>query len=325
MSPRSLLLTPMYLSLLLLQPFPGLSQLTLRHHVGESVKLSCDCRDQEIVMCFWYKQEMGRKPVKVSSFYKLNSKGSFEDTFRVRFALDNLDNANNLTIIDLRVSDAATYFCMSSNLYNMGFLESITLEVKGDGADFGTLVAEVTPEETGAEEGSGTLNCSLGNGVCGGRHGVHWFKPSEESAAGVLYTDGGGNADQCERNTETSTNSCVYDLPGHGEEVASDWSKCAVVSCGRALFGNKPDFISEDQDVPPVLVYVLSGALVATLLLSVLLALSMYKIKKKSQPTATTENEQDIHYAALRHHNSNRPRQLTNDIITECVYSGVRL
>ncbi|XP_072315483.1 uncharacterized protein [Eucyclogobius newberryi] len=209
-------------------------------------------------MCYWYKQAIGQKTVKITSYNKLGLK---KDLSKVdpRFTLNNTDNYNNLKIKDLHFSDAATYFCMSSNLYNVDFLEAITLDVEGAGFHFTTSVFELMPENSGIRS-SATMDGCFDNGIFSGEHGVYWFSPSKESGKGVLYSHG-GNTDQGESNTDSSTNSCIYNLP----------------------------------------------------------------ILMATQPEIGQHNEEDIHYAALMHHSSNRATRQADSNNTEYVYSSVRL
>lgn len=313
-----------YSTLIFLGFFPTSWHRTLYQSVGANVTLDCSCQKEKIVMCFWYKQSPGHKPVQMSSYYKHNTNGDFSKMFKDsrRFSLDNSNRNNTLMIKNLRTSDAATYFCMSSNMYNLEFLQGITLNVENAELDLKTLVREV---EDSHLEGSVTLHCSLSNVICDGADRVYWFKNTEDSHAGVLHSHG-GSRDQCKRNTDSQSKSCVYNLPIQQQNGTDDSSKCAVASCGQVLFGNERDGYSGDKHRFSVLVYILSGALVLTIILIFALAFSMYKIiKTKPPPNVTTENEDNLHYAALKHQSSSRPQRQTGSTTTECVYSGVRL
>ena len=83
-----------------------------------------------------------------------------------------------------------------------------------------------------------TLNCTVHTGTCDdGDHSVYWFKNSQESHPGIIYTHGGRN-DQCERNSNTQTHTCVYNLPMKSLNLSHAGTDCAVASCGQILFGN---------------------------------------------------------------------------------------
>uniref|UniRef100_A0A3B4YHW9 Ig-like domain-containing protein n=1 Tax=Seriola lalandi dorsalis TaxID=1841481 RepID=A0A3B4YHW9_SERLL len=92
--------------------------------------------------------------------------------------------------------------------------------------------------ETIQPGGSVTLSCTVHTGTCDGEHSVYWFKDSEESHPGLIYTHGDRN-DQCERKPETQTQTCVYNLPMENlNRSHAGTYYCAVASCGHILFGN---------------------------------------------------------------------------------------
>ncbi|XP_055012195.1 uncharacterized protein LOC110168903 [Boleophthalmus pectinirostris] len=177
------------------------------------------------------------------------------------------------------------------------------------------------------------LNCKVHFGTCAGEYRVHWFKQSEESAAGVLYSHG-GSSDQCDNNTNTSTNSCVYSLPIHN--VSSEQTGtyyCAVDACGQVLFGNGTR-VNMKATVDPVF-YILTGALVFTSVLVVFLVFSLFVVMKKNKRQNTapacedsetlstrgnTETDPDhLHYAALSVNMKSRRQRNTDPC--DCVYS----
>ena len=83
-----------------------------------------------------------------------------------------------------------------------------------------------------------TLNCTVQTGTCDGEHSVYWFKHSQESHPGLIYTHGGRN-DQCERKGNTQTHTCVYNLPMKSlNRSHAGTYYCAVATCGHVLFGD---------------------------------------------------------------------------------------
>ena len=166
--------------------------------------------------------------------------GTFYNEFNnnPRFTLDTENGKNNLKITDLHISDSATYYCVSSNLYVFEFVEGTTLNVKGSGFNIQALVHQSASESI-QPGGSVTLNCTVHTGTCDdGEHSVYWFKNSQESQPGIIYTHGGRN-DQCERNNNTQTHTCVYNLPMKSLDLSHAGTYyCAVASCGQILFGN---------------------------------------------------------------------------------------
>ncbi|XP_035772336.1 uncharacterized protein LOC102784055, partial [Neolamprologus brichardi] len=215
------------------------------------------------------------------------------------------------------------------------FAEGTVIDVKGSGSNIPTLVQQ-SASETIQPGGSVTLNCTVHTGTCDEEHSVYWFRDSEESFPRIIYTHGGRN-DQCERKPNTQTHTCVYNLPMKSLNMSHAGTYyCAVASCGHILFGNGTKLEYERNCC--VFVYFLSGALAFTTLLSLLLALLLYVTHKRSNfkcaesrsrissvsSAQVAQNEENIHYAALKHHKADRPRRLRNNSKAECVYSSIK-
>uniref|UniRef100_A0A671XVM4 Uncharacterized LOC115590173 n=1 Tax=Sparus aurata TaxID=8175 RepID=A0A671XVM4_SPAAU len=303
--------------------------------VGASVALPCSCQDDKVVMFYWYKQSVGQTPTLVSTFYKQNNNATLYDEFwnNPRFSLDTENRNYHLKISDLQISDSATYYCIGSNLYDFEFefCDGTTVSVKGSGLN---IPASIHQSESGSIQpgGSATLNCTVHTGTCDGEHSVYWFKHSQESHPGLIYTHG-GRTDQCEKTDNTQTHTCVYNLPMKSlNRSHAGTYYCAVASCGHMLFGDGTNGDLKDTVDSLVLVYCLSAALTFTTVLVVLLAFSVYKMNKiNCQCTETStpdalfhQDAESLHYAALRAHKPNRSRRQRNNTDSECVYSSVK-
>ncbi|XP_045897899.1 immunoglobulin kappa light chain-like [Micropterus dolomieu] len=311
-------------------------------NVGENVTLQCFYESDDSAWLYWYKQTLGQKPRLMSTFYVYETKATFYHEFNnPRFTLDTKNSTNHLTIFDLDISDSATYYCGARYTYTfvLTFAEGTTVNIKSSGLKVPALVHQSASEPI-QPGGSVTLNCTVHTGTCDGEHSVYWFKNSEESHPGLIYTHGGRN-DQCERNSSTQTHTCVYNLPLESLNPSHAGTYyCAVASCGHILFGNGTKLDFEDQVDSLVLVYFLSGALIFTTILIVLLVILVYKIIKKNNcqctesqarlstpATTTAEGYQDadsLHYAALNVNLPNRSRRQRNNTNSECVYSSVK-
>ncbi|XP_026175014.1 immunoglobulin kappa light chain-like [Mastacembelus armatus] len=309
-------------------------------NVGDRLTLQCFYNGGDSAWFFWYKQALGQKPKPICSFYVYDTKITFYDKFQniPRFTLDTGNGKNHLTISDLEISDSATYYCARSYTYVMTFAEGTVVSVQGSGLNIPAQVHQSASESI-QPGGSVTLNCTVHTGTCDGEHRVYWFKHSGKAHPGLIYTHRGSN-DQCERKPETQTHSCVYNLPMNSLNLSDAGTYyCAVVSCGRVLFGNGTRLNIEHKS-NNYLVYFLSGALTITTILVVLLALSVYKISKRnnvqctaskarsSAPLSTNledyQNTENVHYAALSVNLPNRPRRQRNNSRSECVYSSVK-
>ncbi|KAM9335605.1 uncharacterized protein ABDE67_020603 [Symphorus nematophorus] len=221
---------------------------------GDTLTLRSFYKSNFAARYYWYKQTLGQKLKLISSYYTFDKNGNLHGEFKnnPRFTLDNDNNKNHLTITDLHTSDSATYYCLSSYLYRIEVLESTTVSVTASGLNVQTLVHR---SESGNIDpgGSVTLNCTVHTGTCDGEHSVYWFKHSEESNPGLIYTHGGRN-DQCERKPKTQTHTCVYNLPIKNLSLSHAGTYyCAVASCGQILFGNgtKLDFAFSSGPLSP--------------------------------------------------------------------------
>ncbi|XP_026208356.1 immunoglobulin kappa light chain-like [Anabas testudineus] len=311
-------------------------------NVGDKVTLQCVYEDENAGWLFWYKQTLGQRPKLISSFYVYDTKITFHNEFKnnQRFTLETKNGTNNLNIADVIISDSATYYCANSYTFVLSFAEGTTVNVQDSDLNTQPLVHQ-SGSETIQPGDSVTLNCTVHTGSCDGEHSVYWFKDSEESHPGIIYTHGDRN-DQCERKPDTKTNTCVYNLSLKGlNRSHAGTYYCAVTSCGQILFGNRTKVdIKYEVNSPSSLVYYLSGALIFTTILVVSLAFSVCNIIKRnncqctdsqktsSPPSKTTaeacRDVDNLHYAALSVNLPNSSRKQRSTTKTECVYSSVK-
>ncbi|XP_056225156.1 uncharacterized protein LOC130164438 [Seriola aureovittata] len=306
--------------------------------VGDNLTLQC-FYDSDAAKYYWYKQTLGQTLQLISITYKFDKSGTFHDEFKdnPRFTLESKIGVNHLKISNVQLSDSASYYCARGYSFMFEFAEGATVSVKGSGLKIQAFVNQ-SGSETIQPGGSVTLNCTVHTGICDGEHSVYWFKDSEESHPGLIYTHGDRN-DQCERKPETQTQTCVYNLPIQRLNLSHAGTYyCAVASCGHILFGDgtKLDFEHEEESF--LLVYFLSGAVTFTTILSVLLAFLIYKMIKRNSSsesharssTLSTTNAEgfrdadNLHYAALNVKLPNRSSRQRDNTKTECVYSSVR-
>uniref|UniRef100_A0A4W6BMM6 Ig-like domain-containing protein n=1 Tax=Lates calcarifer TaxID=8187 RepID=A0A4W6BMM6_LATCA len=300
-------------------------------HVGDKVDLECLSEDKLAPRVYWYKHSLGQKPRLISSSYKYDVNSTFYHEFNnnPRFTLDTKNSKTHLMITDLRISDSATYYCVKYS-YVLEFSEIVTVSVKGSGLNIQAWVHQ-SESETIQPGGSVTLNCTVHTGTCDGEHSVYWFKSSEESHPGLIYTHGDRN-DQCERKPNTQTHTCVYNLPMKNLNLSHAGTYyCAVASCGHILFGNGTKLDIEDK---ADLVYFWHGVSAFTTILSVLLAFSLCMVAKRSSCQSTGswhflhvtgyQNAEQLYYATLSVKLSNRSRRQRDQTWSECVYYSVK-
>ncbi|XP_019123712.2 uncharacterized protein LOC104939186 [Larimichthys crocea] len=307
-------------------------------NTGDNLTLQCFYDVDIAARLYWYKHTVGQKPKIISTFYLYDKNVTFYDEFKdnPRFTVDTRNGKNHLTITDLSISDSATYYCLSCYLYALDISESITVSVKGSGLNIPALVHQ-SASETIQPGGSVTLNCTVHTGTCDGEHSVYWFKDSEESHPGLIYTHGGRN-DQCERKPNTQTHTCVYNLPMKSLNPSHAGTYyCAVASCGHILFGNGTKLDFEDE---VDLAYFWRGFSAFTTILVVLLAFSVCMMNKTNScrssesqtrcsapSTANAEDYQNVdnlYYAALSVNLSKRSRTQRDQTWSECVYYSAK-
>uniref|UniRef100_A0A3B3DRE0 Uncharacterized LOC112139533 n=1 Tax=Oryzias melastigma TaxID=30732 RepID=A0A3B3DRE0_ORYME len=305
-------------------------------NVGQAVTLECSYESQNSRRIFWYKQSLGKNPELISSFYVHDTEVTFYGEFKnnPRFLLDIEDQNHHLQIFNLQFSDPAAYNCVSYESYKLKFLKSYTIHVKDASFYLRESVDLLSMQEAAWTRDSVTLNCTVHTGSCDGEHRVYWFKDSGDSHPGLIYTHGGRN-DHCERNNNTKTHSCFYELPMENLDDSHVRIYCAVVSCGHILFGKM------DRKAPlnSVILHTLVGLLTIMSVLVVFLLFLLWKINKSNNctskeerspaaPLRSTEAEnkdtESLHYAAINVKRSNRSRRQKNDLNTECVYTSVR-
>ncbi|XP_039896826.1 immunoglobulin kappa light chain-like isoform X2 [Simochromis diagramma] len=308
---------------------------------GDSVTLHCYYEQKVAARFYWYKQTLGEKPKLISTFYKSETNFvKFHDPFKnnARFRLDNGNEKTHLIISDLNVSDSATYYCICSYFRTSTFLETIIVSVNDSDLNVQALVHQ-SASETIQPGGSVSLHCMVHTMLsCDGKHSVYWFKDSEDSQPGLIYTHGVRN-DQCERKDNKSTHTCVYNLRMESLNVShAGIYYCAVASCGHILFGNGTKLniggLTVRQD-SPALMYFLNTALTLTTIISVLSTFLVYKMKKRNNCQSRDSNtndsvnlestqEDNLHYAALRKIRTKGARRQTSNTQEECVYSGIK-
>uniref|UniRef100_A0A8C9X7I2 Ig-like domain-containing protein n=1 Tax=Sander lucioperca TaxID=283035 RepID=A0A8C9X7I2_SANLU len=303
----ALFLTYLFLGKMGLKSSPTVRQETrfLSVKTGDKLTLQCFYEGDVAARLYWFKQILGQKAKLISTFFKYNVNVTFHNEFKnnPRFTLDMENGKNHLTIKDLRPSDSATYYCINF-LYTLDFSESIFVNVKGSDLKIPATVHQSSSESI-QPGGSVTLNCTVHTGTCDGEHSVYWFKNSEESQPGLIYTHGDRN-DQCERKPNTQTHTCVYKLPMKSLNLSHAGTYyCAVASCGHILFGNGTQLHLEGKELSA-------------------------KIRQNNDRTIYIfcyqgyQHSENLYYAALSADLFNRSRGQRDPTWSECVYYSVK-
>ncbi|KAM6960061.1 uncharacterized protein LKV04_021679 isoform 3-T3 [Tautogolabrus adspersus] len=248
-----------------------------------------------------------------------------------RFSAQTGEGFYHLIISKVQDSDSAMYYCGQTSISTIEFHEGIFLVLK----DSSALSFILQPASDPAKQGdSVTLSCTVHAGTCDGEHSVYWFKNSEESHPGLIYTNGGRN-DQCESKHISQSLTCVYNLPMTSLNLSHAGTYyCAVVACGHILFGKGTKLQIHNEG------NFLMGTLTFITILAVLIALSACMMKKRnscrssesqatiSAPSRTNtegyQNKLNLYYAALSVNLTNRSRSQTDPTWSEAVYECVK-
>nr|XP_043878004.1 M1-specific T cell receptor beta chain-like isoform X2 [Solea senegalensis] len=261
-------------------------------HVGESITLQCFYK-KDVQTLLWYKQTFGHKPRLIVTFFPANKTNTFSDECKdnSRFTLDHENGKILLRVSDLHVSDSAIYLCASAYRFVFEFREAHTVSVEGSGLNIRALVQQSSSEEI-QPGGSVNLSCTVQTGMCDGGHRVYWFKNSQESHQGIIYTHG-NNSDQC----NAPTHSCVYSLSMENLNLShAGIYYCAVATCGHTVFGDatKPDKSpARFSASPPV-------------------------------NAESCKSEENLHYSSVRVKKSNGPKRKRNETEDGCVFASVK-
>uniref|UniRef100_H3CGF4 Ig-like domain-containing protein n=1 Tax=Tetraodon nigroviridis TaxID=99883 RepID=H3CGF4_TETNG len=246
-----------------------------------------------------------------------------------RFSVNFIQDSYRLTITNLSISDSGTYYCLGSSLYVFQFDKIYIVHVTSLHLNASVDVHR-SPSQSNQSGDSVTLNCTVHTGTCDEEHIVYWFRTSGESEPELIYAHEARN-DHC----ENKNNTCFYNLSMNMAKPGIYY--CAVAACGRILFGGGNKLDAEDKvSSADHLVYFLTGALVFSTILCILLVLSLIiKLRRRSSSQCTdiqtdpsceiTEmvQENNVHYAALKNHKVNKSRRKKKSTESECVYSFV--
>ncbi|XP_058637057.1 uncharacterized protein LOC131543588 isoform X2 [Onychostoma macrolepis] len=204
---------------------------------GVDVNLTCTFSNVLQSTKAWFKQTTDAKSLHIVSIY-LNQQPSWNEDFEKtsRFNVIKGDDHFNLTILKIKPSDSATYYCVVSLYHAIGMGAGTRLLVR-DAAIGRNITLQQSLIDTLHPGDSVSLQCSIFTESCSGEHSVYWFRQSSGESQGVLYTKGERNG-QCENSTETRTQSCVYNLFKSNISLSdAGIYYCAVAACGEILFG----------------------------------------------------------------------------------------
>ncbi|XP_023184719.1 uncharacterized protein LOC102218277 [Xiphophorus maculatus] len=304
--------------------------------VGGNVTLRCPGSNKDGNFFYWYKQPLGHmlQTVATSVLGEQKLSEQFPDN-RFKFAAG--DSQYSLIIKDIIKEDEATYFCQSGTAYFQRFSTGIYLAVNDCKSQTLTHVRQ-TPETTSVQEGDTVnLHCSLLSSSKDTSHNlsdynVYWFRAGfGESHLNFIYT----------QKNRSSNRSCVSQL-SRTIQNSSDTGMyyCAVVTCGKILFGEGTKVKMSSQFNPAVLVLSVLLACCVTLIISLIVYIKQKVFghlegantgpsgRQKTlgnQPSDTGARGDEVNYVALNFSTrKTKGVKKRTESPPECVYSAVR-
>ncbi|XP_041800520.1 uncharacterized protein LOC121611870 isoform X2 [Chelmon rostratus] len=291
-----------------------------------------------------YKQPLGYLAQLVAAAYfgKLTVSEQFHDS---RFAIREKDSRYFLTIRNVSREDEATYLCQSGTVYSQSFVYGIFLAVNDHSQQKSVNVRQSPQAASVQPGGSMTLRCSLlsknkdDRVHCPGEHRVYWFRSGPgKSHPAIIYTHRNRSCEQKER-------SCVYSLSTTIRD-SSDAGiyYCAVVTCGRILFGEGTKVDTRSEVDPVVLVLGVLLACCFTVIVVLILRLNRRKVcehckgamsashhfghdkSAADQSDHLDDDAKSENYAALDFTTRKVKRETKkSESPQECVYAAVRV
>nr|XP_043896623.1 uncharacterized protein LOC122778627 [Solea senegalensis] len=306
--------------------------------VGADLNLTCRVSTAELILFFWYKVKFGYMIQNVAKGAGLV--GQFNNP---RFKIIRNGDLYTLTIGNVSKEDEATYYCQSGEPYMVPSFQGTILVVNDHKNLEKQVYVKQSPESESVDVGhSVTLECSLlstdkENAVqCPGEHNVHWFKNgSGGSNPGVLYTSSS-------RRNEREEKTCIYSLSKTIQNSADTGNYyCAVVTCGRILFG---EGTKVDTKLSPVVIVPWTLMSCCVLVIAALILCRKRKPvcahckgditasnrvcdvrSSEDQPNYGDGDAVEVNYAALDFTSRKAKRWKNNrDLPQDCIYSGMR-
>ncbi|XP_048884923.1 uncharacterized protein LOC125750743 [Brienomyrus brachyistius] len=210
--------------------------------LGDPVTLECYTQVDKVTRWLWLKKKPGQAPEMIISTYyeQMELHGELTGGMNTSVLLRKDSRSMNVTLLSVRLSDIAVYYCAFSDYEHYKFGAGTFLSVTAYDCCMKNIVQR--PVSGTVQPGdSVSLQCTVETGSCAGEHSVYWFRHgSGESLPGDIYTHG-NRSDECEKSPEAGspTRSCVYSLPKRNLSLSDAGTYyCAVAMCGEILFGN---------------------------------------------------------------------------------------
>ncbi|KAM9470464.1 uncharacterized protein Hap1MRO34_012435 [Clarias gariepinus] len=237
--------------------------------VGGNVTLQCfrlEVEKSEPIV--WYKQKIGHEPrIMVTVVHEPNYEEEFKSP---RYSIESVKGSCHLKIANVKPSDEAMYYCGVVKFVK-SFGKGTFLSVKGK-PDLSVSMFQSGGLNSVPAGASVTLQCSVLSESRAAELQVLWFRAaSPQSHPQIIYTHH-NSSHQCD-----STHTCVYNFSKNILSLNDTGTYyCAVVACGKIIFGNGTRVQSE-KSVDPAVIYLTVALGVCVAVISVQAIFFSYK------------------------------------------------
>ncbi|XP_060740683.1 uncharacterized protein LOC132855611 [Tachysurus vachellii] len=216
---------------------------------GERVTLNCmfqDTHNKELVV--WYKQTFGEIPQEVGKIIANRDTQISPKFDSLRFKIEKIINGTSLSIVQMKKSDEGLYFCGINTWGKFYFSSGTFIAVTGkNNEDVKVSVWQSGVLDSVPAGASVTLQCSVLSESRAAELQVLWFRAAPpQSHPRIIYTHHNSSR-QCE--SGSSTHTCVYNFSKNILSLNDTGTYyCAVLLCGKIIFGNGTRIQMEGSD-----------------------------------------------------------------------------
>uniref|UniRef100_A0AAZ1X8A5 Ig-like domain-containing protein n=1 Tax=Oreochromis aureus TaxID=47969 RepID=A0AAZ1X8A5_OREAU len=205
--------------------------------LGDNVTFGCEVSEKVFKAFNWYKQSLGHLPQHLASVV-FNQINLFDELKDSRFTVNKEASQFIFTIRNVSKEDEATYFCQTQTTYSQMFSSGTFLAVKDYNQQESIYMKQIPKKESVLIGDSLALQCSLLSTIkekalqCPDEHRVYWLRTgSERYTPSIIYTHMDNRDEALKRN-------CVYSLSKMIQNYSDAGTYyCAVVTCGKIMFG----------------------------------------------------------------------------------------
>ncbi|XP_067313428.1 novel immune-type receptor 13 isoform X2 [Pseudorasbora parva] len=300
--------------------------------IGDNVTLRCFSLIDHSDPISWYKQTAGRQPQAVAMVQKLAKTHVFNNFESSRFSIEMDSRKCHLTISNVISSDEGMYYC-GWRQYETYFAGGTYLALKGSQNHQYKSNVSVLQHPVSEPVQSGdtvTLLCSVLSEYTATDIRMFWFR-SESGKSEILYTQ--NQSKTCETDPAPS---CTFTLSKNiVSQMDTGTYYCAVVTCGKIIFGNGTNInIVKPVDPLVMILAVLLGVCVVVITAQAILShkKDRYYCNKekgpkdteKEHPTSQDHDVVELSYAALHFkEKKNRRVRRKEETSQDCVYNQI--